>query len=299
MKDRKYSAFALVGIWMALIVGCVIVAMIVWTMLPGHNTVTGMKWLQLLQDVAIFLLPAWLLARIARQRPAAWLQLDRPSNWQTMLSVFALMVIAIPGINLLGYINQQLQLPAFLEPIEEWLREMEEQNNALLLSFMQVDTIGGLLANIGLLAVLTAIGEEITFRGVMLNLFSGRRENRLFEETPHAAVWVTAIIFSLVHFQFYGFVPRMLMGALFGYVLVWTGSLWCPILMHATNNGVAVIMYYVCFRRGIDVETMDTLGSGDTLWLGITSLVLTVAGIYILRRSLTIKRASSLTSSGN
>ena len=89
------------------------------------------------------------------------------------------------------------------------------------------------------------------------------------------------------------------MGALFGYMLVWTGSLWVPILMHFTNNAMAVILYFVATRAGWDMEKVDAIGTGDTLWLGIVSIVLTIGGIYAFRRSTTMSNASSRISSGN
>ena len=115
----------------------------------------------------------------------------------------------------------------------------------------------------------------------------------------HVAIWLTAVIFSAVHMQFSGFVPRMLMGALFVYMLVWTGSLWVPILLHFTNNAMAVILYFVALRQGWNMDQIDAIGTGNTLWLGIASVVLTIVGIYAFRRSTTMSNASSRTSSGN
>ena len=119
------------------------------------------------------------------------------------------------------------------------------------------------------------------------------------ERVPHLAIWCSAILFSAIHMQFYGFVPRMLMGALFGYMLAWTGSLWVPILMHMTNNAVAVILYFVALRADWDMEKVDAIGTNDTLWLGVVSMVITIVGIYIFRRSTTMSSASSRISSGN
>ena len=150
------------------------------------------------------------------------------------------------------------------------------------------------------MAVLPALAEELTFRGVLQRLLQGSNVSDFHTvKVPHIAIWVTAILFSAIHMQFYGFIPRMLMGALFGYMLVWTGSLWVPILMHFTNNAMAVILYFVATRAGWDMEKVDAIGTGDTLWLGIVSIVLTIGGIYAFRRSTTMSNASSRISSGN
>jgi hypothetical protein len=84
--------------------------------------------------------------------------------------------------------------------------------------------------------------------------------------------------------QFYGFVPRMLLGALFGYVVCWTGSLWTSVWMHFTNNAVAVLAYFVVFRSGLNPDTLETFGTGDTLWLGIFSVLTTVLAVLLFRK---------------
>lgn len=224
------------------------------------------------------------------------LKVKGESLWAVML-----MLVALPAINLLGHLNQQMTLPAFLEPLEQWMKTSEESAKVLTEQFLNVTTFGGLMINILLMALLPAVGEELTFRGVLMNLFrvEGKRLKVKGEGVPHLAIWCSAILFSAIHMQFYGFVPRMLMGALFGYMLVWTGSLWIPILMHFTNNAMAVILYFVALREGLDMEQVDAIGTNDTLWLGIVSMVITIVGIYAFRRSTTMSNASSRISSGN
>ena len=151
------------------------------------------------------------------------------------------------------------------------------------------------------MALLPAVAEELTFRGVLQRLIQTQTNEAINREGKrvHLAIWCTAILFSAIHMQFYGFLPRMLMGALFGYALVWTGSLWIPILMHFTNNAMAVILYFVSLRAGWDIEMMDAIGTNDTLWLGVVSMVITIVGIYAFRRSTTMSNASSRISNGN
>ena len=193
-----------------------------------------------------------------------------------------------------------MTLPAFLESLEQWMKTSEESAKVLTEQFMHATTFGGLIINLLLMAVLPALGEELTFRGVLQQLFRGSNVSELQgSRVPHLAIWCSAILFSAIHLQFYGFVPRMLMGALFGYALVWTGSLWVPILMHFTNNAAAVILYFISLRMGLDIEKVDAIGTGDTLWLGVVSMVITIIGIYAFRRSTTMSNASSRISSGS
>ena len=265
-------------------------------------SVSALKWIQFFQSAAMFLLPPLCMAYLWSKQPLEWLKVkgekelkgERLKVKGERVWAVVLMLVALPAINLLAHINEQIALPAFLEPLEAWMKTQEETAKNLTDQFMHVTTFGGLIINLLLMAVLPAISEELTFRGVLMNLFKVKGES-----LPHLAIWCSAILFSAIHLQFYGFVPRMLMGALFGYMLVWTGSLWTPILMHFTNNAMAVILYFVSLRAGWDIEMMDAIGTNDTLWLGVVSMVITIVGIYAFRRSTTMSNASSRISNGN
>ena len=266
---------------------------------PQPVTTEALKWVQLIQTAALFLLPPFLMAFLWAKQPLEWLKLKSETRGYGLWAIF-LMLMALPAINLVGYFNQQMSLPAFLEPLEQWMKTAEANAAHLTEQFLSVTTFDGLIINILLMALLPAVAEELTFRGVLQNLFEVKDETlKKKGNRVHIAIWCSAILFSAIHMQFYGFLPRMLMGALFGYALVWTGSLWIPILMHFTNNAMAVILYFLAIRSGWDMDKVDTIGTNDTLWLGVVSLVLTIIGIYAFRRSTTMSNASSRISSGN
>ena len=286
--------------------GCIIVLSIVAAgsmfLFEQPLSVGALKWVQFFQSASLFLLPPLCMAYLWSKNPLGWLKVkgERSKVKGEVLWAVALMLVALPAINLLGYMNKQMVLPAFLEPLEQWMKTSEEGAKVLIEQFMNVTTFGGVIVNILLMALLPAVAEELTFRGVLQRLLTPRLlASSPYRQTPHIAIWCSAILFSAIHMQFYGFVPRMLMGALFGYMLVWTGSLWIPILMHFTNNAVAVILYFVALRADWDMEMVDAIGTNDTLWLGVVSMVITIVGIYIFRRSTTMSNASSRMSNGN
>lgn len=266
---KREKIFVRVVIWFALIVFFMFVSMGVWMVgVSDQTAISSLKWLQFLQTTGVFLLPAllgvWWWSD--DHRPFRWLKMDRKSGWDIMVLAIVIMLCALPGINLLAALNNALVLPDSMRFIEEYLRQMEEEAALLTERFLQADDVWGLFINIGLMALLPALAEEISFRGVLQQLLGGR---------THVAIWLTAFLFSAIHMQFYGFVPRMLMGALFGYMFVWTGSLWVPIVMHFVNNGIAVLCYYILSRDGVEVDMnyADTLGAGTTWWLGLLSLL--------------------------
>ena len=137
-----------------------------------------------------------------------------------------------------------------------------------------------LIFSILLIGVLTGISEELFFRGALQGLFASTKLNK------HLAVWITAIIFSAMHFEVYGLLPRMLLGAFFGYLLWWTGSLWIPIFAHALNNSVVCVMTWIS-RRSEEAEEIETAISDHTAsdWVTIVlSLAVTLVGMYMLHK---------------
>jgi membrane protease YdiL (CAAX protease family) len=142
---------------------------------------------------------------------------------------------------------------------------------------LNVSTLGALLFNVFLVAVVPALGEELFFRGTIQRLLSDWK-GALF------AIWITAFVFSAIHMQFYGFLPRMLLGAFLGYLLLWSGSLWLPIIAHFVNNSVAVVFYYLKFN-GVKVIDVETIGTDDTLWLGIVSGIVCVFLGFLIRKN--------------
>ena len=125
------------------------------------------------------------------------------------------------------------------------------------------------------IAIIPAVGEELLFRGVIQKLFLK------WNGKVHLSVWLTAFVFSAVHMQFLGFFPRLILGAVLGYMLVWSGSLWLPIVAHFTNNAFAVLLTYFIGMDKINpsVEKLGTEGGSVVLISGLGGLLL----LYLLK----------------
>ena len=129
-----------------------------------------------------------------------------------------------------------------------------------------------------MVAVLPAIGEELLFRGVIQKIFINWTKN------AHWGIWISAILFSAMHLQFYGFVPRMLLGVAFGYLLVWSGSMWLPIAAHFFNNGIAVIAMYL-IDKGLLSPEVETFGTtSDSYYSVAISVVLVAVFMVMIKR---------------
>lgn len=284
-------------LWLGLIVVLTLIAVVgynVYAGLVGEQTIGQLRTLQVAQTLCVFVVPSLLAAYIWSHDALDWLYMKQGISWPLLLLIPVLMLLDAPFINLLSHLNEQIVLPDFLRALEDILKAQEEQAAQLTEAFLRVDTLWGLMGNVVLMAILPALGEELCFRGTCLGLIDPMRQHRMqrsgksllirLSGRTHIAIWVTAIIFSLIHFQFYGFVPRMLLGALLGYLLCWTGSLWAPILAHFTNNALAVVTYHMGNKGIINAESIDQFGFGDTLWAGILSLVLSAALLAVIYR---------------
>lgn len=229
------------------------------------------------QDLLLFILPALCAAYLFGGNAFRYLKADRAPKAGAIAGIVLCLLFAIPAMNLLIEWNESVVLPESLAGIEAWLKAQEASAQAMTEQMLQMSNGVDLIIMILIVGVLTGIGEEFVFRGVLQRLFLEKFRN------PHTAVWVTAVIFSAVHFQFYGFVPRMLLGAFFGYLLVWSGNIWLPIFAHALNNSLSVVGAYM--QQRADNETfIDTLGTttGDIGWV-VGGAILTIFTLWILR----------------
>ncbi|NOZ35464.1 MAG: CPBP family intramembrane metalloprotease [Chlorobi bacterium] len=212
------------------------------------------KYMQFIQHLGIFVVPPIVAAYVFSKNPAIYLRVNTKSNLNIYLLAVLIIFFAIPLINFTAAINAKMTFPAGFSGFEDKLKAMEESAGKITEAFLNVKTIGGLFVNVILVALLPAIGEEFLFRGILLKLF------REWTKNKHAAILISAFIFSAVHMQFYGFLPRFLLGALFGYLFVWSKNIWVPVTVHFFNNGLAVLMYY--FMKGSDFyDKADKIGS--------------------------------------
>lgn len=177
----------------------------------------------------------------------------------------------------MGALNESLNFPD-LFGIEQWMKESEKSATELTEVMLAMPNIGSLLFVLIMIALLPAIGEELLFRGVLQRVIADHTKS------IHMGIWISAIMFSAIHLQFYTFLPRVVLGALFGYMFVWSGNIWYPILGHFVNNAAAVIFAYLGQHNMISKEVED-IGSGDNMILyGSLSLVIGILFFYLFYR---------------
>ncbi len=234
-----------------------------------------------LQDIMIFILPTWITALLIWGNPIKSLHLNKAPRLIELGGVAFLLLAVMPILNRLIEWNAGLHLPDALSGVEQWMAQQEANAAVATQNLLNVSNIGGLIALVLGVGVLTGMGEEFIFRGALQQIFQDRTRR------VHVAIWLSAFIFSVVHIQFFGFFPRMLLGAFFGYLLVWSGNLWIPIFAHALNNSAVICISY--FNKGHWLQSMGTTQS-DLDWMAWVSLGALIPLLWIFKNKIVKKR---------
>ena len=273
-KNLKQSTGMRIFIFLMAFFVCTLIGAAVAALFTLGNDITRLKIGQGISSALMFIAPPLILYAFTRTEPMRQIGFRKPACWWMLLVGVILMFVSLPLTNILGTWNEKVN---FGESLETLLKMMEDAAGDLTERMLQVDTIWGLLGNLLVIALIPAIGEELTFRGVLQQSLT-RRFN------PHLAIWLSAFIFSFIHFQFYGFLPRMFLGLILGYMFYYSGSLWTSILMHFINNGTAVVVAYLDYKGLANVD-WEHFGSTSNVALLITSLVLTAGMIVIVAKN--------------
>lgn len=200
----------------------------------GSN-INFVRYLLVMQEICFFIIPGIYLLNLLNPLNRKFLEYFTVTKPNEAGLIFLLAFSLIPLISFAGQLNSGMHLPEDLSGVEEWMSAKEDEANNLLKGIMVSDSFSALLLNVAVTALLPAIGEEIVFRGIFQKIFQ-----KLFRNN-HVGILVIAFIFSAIHLQFFGFLPRFIMGLVFGYLYFWGGTLWLPIIAHFTNNAIMTV----------------------------------------------------------
>jgi len=223
-----------------------------------------------LNHLFTFLIPAIVASYLFYKKD--WLsyqRMDAAPITKYLLMGTLMIIVAFPFVIMTYWLNS-------LVPLPEALTNMEDATAEMIKGLMIMDSPMELVFNLIVIAIMPAVAEEMIFRGIVQDSLEKMITN------PHVAILVASIIFSAIHMQFEGFLPRMVLGMILGYLFYWTRNLWIPIIAHAVNNGSQVIISYF---RPEEMANMEPTALDSSIALpGIISLILTI-GIswYILK----------------
>lgn len=232
------------------------VAMFFQTLSPFKSQIASLYWANIWQNLLAFIGAAYFTARFVSNSPTDLLKLKKLPTWKNIAGIIVFYIVALPAMNQIIYWNSEMHLPDSMSSIESYIRQMEDLAQKTTDLMMSSSSIWQLIAGILFIGILTGFSEEIFFRGALQDILASKGAR-------HVAIWGGAIIFSAVHFQFFGFFPRLLLGAWFGYLLAWTGSLYTGAIAHALNNSIVVVTYWLT-ANGISTTDADKWGIAET-----------------------------------
>jgi hypothetical protein len=229
---------------------------------------TFMRGMILLQFLFLFTIPSLLFAYFSDPQPAKYLGLKAPHKSMYWILGLLLIVVAYPFVEYIGYLNQKIPFGA---ETEKWMKGMEEEAARQIKFMLKERTPSELIKNLVFISLFAGVGEELFFRGILQRIFIRMTEN------PWMGIILTAAIFSGIHFQFYGFFPRFLLGILLGAIYWYSGSIWTAILAHFLYDAAVILIVY--FNPHLLDNAEATIIQGQQLQLLVgaaISLALTV-----------------------
>ena len=226
------------------------------------------------QSIVAFILPSLIGARLAFGNSIRFLTLDVAPSGLNILGVVMAYLISLPLLNQVIFWNENIVFPDFMENIGNLFRDLEDQALKVTNTMLDTTSVGGMIVGVLIIGVLTGFSEELFFRGTLQKAGASRG-------AVHTSIWVTALIFSAVHFQIFGFIPRLLLGAWFGYLFYWTGSIYVPFIAHAINNSVVVICaFFFTEETGIQADMIGVTTYGFPLPAFISAIAMMLFIVY-------------------
>jgi len=235
-----------------------------------------LRLLQFLSSIGTFLFPAIGLAWLCSYNFKDYLSIGPIPDARVLILTFIGMFLLAPAINLTELLNQQLQLPAFMESMENWMRTQEEAAEKITAFLLSDTDIVSVLYNLLVIAIAAAVTEEFIFRGALQRIIERWTGNH------HIVIWTVAFIFSAFHLQFYGLIPRMLLGAYFGYLLYWSKNIWIPVFAHFCNNAIAVVVMSTTNLKDNEYLTGD-ISESEILPYSLFAIATTILFFWIVK----------------
>ena len=228
----------------------------------------------------LIIIPTLYVVFIEKLNPMIFFRKHR-TTFLTFLVIVGIVIFFIGFNSIIIEWNANIDLPDSMQGFENWARRNEDMAMEVTKFLTVFDTPAEFIVGLLVIAVFAGIGEELVFRGLL--------QPALYRLTKniHVAIWVSAILFSTLHMQFFGFVPRVLLGALFGYLYYWSGNLAVPMFAHFVNNALSVIAMYALQKGVIDMDVDST--EAHSWPIVITFTLCAVALLYYFKKQFDIK----------
>ena len=253
------------------------VSFFVWRLMTGQQMaemqhsmsdpsfVNEVRVTQTILTLFMFFVPALLAAYILNKKPFQFLGFGKHLTWRTVGLGMIIMITTILLAGSLATLNEMIPVSA---QMKTYFKGLEDSYMKQVAVMSQIKTIPDLLITLFVMAAVPAVFEEVFFRGGFQNMMH-RSTGNLW-----VSVVVTSILFSAIHFSFYGFLARTALGLVLGLLYAYSRNLWVPILAHFINNAIAVVQVYILRIQGKSIEA--AMEDKYPLWWGAIAIVIIV-----------------------
>lgn len=279
------SLCVLLGLMFLMIVVSSLIGSVIVQLLPNERD--ALLCASVAQNLLAFAFPAWIIGRVLTGSDSGsfkMLGIFSCPSLKNLFGALCLFIIALPVIEQLILWNESMKLPEIMAGLEKTLRAWEDASQTITQRLLSDYSVGGLVSGVICIGIITGCCEEIFFRGAMQTILSKSQLGSI------GAIWVTAIVFSVLHFQFFGFFPRMVLGLGFGYLFYWTRSIWVSAFVHTLNNSLVVI---VAWLEGRGVIGTSDFGAVIKYFPVLTFVGLVLIFILLARKKMFSPRISN------
>ena len=232
------------------------------------------RGMQFMQFVGLFLVPSFLAAYFFSTSNKNYLGFKKPYISMYWVIGILTLLIALPLVQWLGELNREIP---FSPTVAKWIGDKEDSADQTVKALLSHQSVADLILNLFFIAGLAAIGEELLFRGVLQRIFIKQFRS------PWAGILIAAFLFSALHMQFYGFLPRFVLGVLLGAVYWYSGSLWIAILTHFLYDGLLITITY--FDPSMLNDDKQIVSASALMVSGLLSALFVTMNIHWMLRN--------------
>jgi len=244
--------------------------------LMNPTYVNELRVIQTISALCMFFIPAFVTIWRLSPTPYSYMGFKTKSSFKSILLGMMIMGLTIILAGALATLNEMIPLT---ESLKASAKAMEETYMKQVVVLSNMNGVADLIITLVVMALAPAIFEEVFFRAGFQNMM-----NRATGKTTLSIV-ITSLVFSAIHFSYYGFFARFALGMTLGYLFAYSKNIWIPILAHFLNNGIGVIQIYLLHIKGKKIE--DNMDDKFPLWLGVVAIAIIVVGLNMYRKSTT------------
>lgn len=241
------------------------------------KAISFLKAAQVITSTLLFIVPVTIFCRFMRPERNAFLQMNNMPHFYFLITAAACIFFALPAVAGLEEWNLKIHFPSSFNYLEKWMHQKEADAEKVYLAFFEDKSIQGLLINILVMGLVAALSEELFFRGLLQQMFIKNKIN------VHIAIALTAVLFSAFHLQFFGFLPRLFLGMVLGYLYYITQNLWVSIAAHFFNNTFAIVSVHM-FSEEIAPAAQQAPEQNIGIAFVLLSVVMVAGQLWFLQR---------------